>query len=103
MVVVHVNPDIDCHRHKVSLSKLFDMKISPPLILHLINVNTLENMAFNVIVVFKLTRMTIVGLVTQLIDMMGSMWKKKVKVVALAFGNKMKRRILVDFVWLMTI
>jgi hypothetical protein len=64
------------------------MKISQWLIFRLINVSTPENMALNMIVIFKLTRTTIVGLVTQLVDVMGSTWKKKVKVVVLAFGKK---------------
>jgi hypothetical protein len=90
MAAVRVNPNIDRHRHKICHSKLFNMKISQWLIFRLINVSTSENTALNVIVVFKLTRTTIVGLVTQLVNVMGSTWKKKkVKVVAFASGIKM--------------
>jgi hypothetical protein len=94
MAAVHVNPSIDHHRHhslrhKICHPKLSDMKISHLSILHLTNANTSENTVLDVIVVFKSTRTTIVGLVMRLIDVMGSMWKKKlkqVKMVTLTFG-----------------
>jgi anti-anti-sigma regulatory factor len=91
MAAVHVNPSIDHHRHhslrhKICHSKLSDMKISHLSILHLTNVNTSGNTALDVIVAFKSTRTTIVGLVMRLIDVMGSMWRRKMKKVALTFG-----------------
>jgi len=41
------------------------------------NVNMSESMASNAIVRFRPIRTTETGLVTRLIDVMGTMWKKK--------------------------